>query len=97
MKEYSLKDDTMNANDLPKKYNYHIYPKGSKIYTITRFVKNDNLEQGVTHRTCFYIKDNADSTSHASSTQKSIYFDSFGGALDKFLLNQLPKPNIYKK
>ena len=97
MKDYSLKDDTMNANDFPKNYKYHIYPKDSMIYTITRFVKNDNLEQGVTHWTRFYIKDNADSTSHASSTKKPIYFHSFRGAQDKFLLNQLPKPNICNK
>ena len=36
---------------------------------------------GGTHWTFFIIKDN-----------KSYYYDIFGGALDEFLLNQLPKP-----
>ena len=35
--------------------------------------------------TCFIVKDN-----------KSYCFDSFGGAPDKFLLKQLPKPIIYQ-
>ena len=39
-----------------------------------------------THWTCFIVKDN-----------KSYSFDSFGGAPDKFLLNQLPKPIIHHK
>ena len=38
---------------------------------------------GVSNWTCFIIKDN-----------KSYYFDSFGGQPDKFLINQLPQPNI---
>ena len=36
------------------------------------------------HWTCFIIKDN-----------RSYDCDSFGGDLDKFLLNHLPKPIIY--
>ena len=27
---------------------------------------------------------------------KSFYFDSFGGAPDEFLLDQIPKPKIYQ-
>ena len=38
------------------------------------------------HLTCFIIEDH-----------NSYYYDSFGGASDKFLLNQLPKPIIYHK
>ena len=48
------------------------------------FVNIDNGVQGGTHWTCFIVKD-----------KKSYYFDSFGVQPDKFLLNQLPKPNIY--
>ena len=36
------------------------------------------------HWTFFIVKNN-----------KPYYFDSFGGAPDKFLLNQLPKPITY--
>ena len=39
---------------------------------------------GGSHWTCFIVIDNI-----------SYYFDSFGGAPDKFLLNQLPKPLTY--
>ena len=39
---------------------------------------------GATHRTSFIIKDN-----------QSHYYDIFGGAPDKFLLYQLPKPIVY--
>ena len=54
---------------------------------------------GGTQWTCFYTKPIADSTSHADSTKTSIFVDSFGGKLDKFLLQQSPKPitfNIFK-
>ena len=34
--------------------------------------------------TCFIVKEN-----------KLYYFDSFGGAADKFLLKQRPKPIVY--
>ena len=39
---------------------------------------------GGSHWCAFFVKDN-----------KSFYFDSFVGAPDKFLLNQLPKPIRY--
>ena len=39
---------------------------------------------GGSHWTCFIVKD-----------KKPFYFDSFGGAPDKLLLNQLPKPILY--
>ena len=84
LKKYNLKNDTMNESQLQKVYNHPIYPKISKIYSDRGFVNIDDGRVGGTHWTCFIIKDN-----------KSYYFDSFGGAPDKFLLNQLPKPIIY--
>ena len=74
----------MNESQIQKIYNYPIYPRDSKIYSDKGFVNIDNGSQGGTHWTCFIVKDN-----------KSYYFDSFGGQLDKFLLNQLPKRIIY--
>ena len=84
MKKHNLKNDTMNESDLQKICNYPIYPRESKVYSDKGFVNIDNGSRGGTHWTAFYIKNN-----------KSYYFDSFGGAPDKFLLNQLPKPIIY--
>ena len=84
MKKNKLKNDTMKESELQKVYKYPIYPRDSKIYSDKGFVKIDNGYQGGTHWTCFIIKDN-----------KSFYFVSFGGAPDKFLLKQLPKPIIY--
>ena len=84
MKKYNLKKDTMNESHLQKVYNYPIYPRDSEIHSDKGFVNIDLGSQGGTHWTCFIIKDN-----------KSYYFDSFGGAIDKFVLKQLPKPIIY--
>ena len=84
MKKYNLKNDTMNESELQKIYNYHIYPRDSKIISDRGFVNIDNGSRGGTHWTCFIVKGN-----------KSYYFDSFGGQPDKFLLKQLPKPIIY--
>ena len=83
MKKNKLKNNTMNESQLQRIYNYPIYPRDSKIYPDKGFVKIDNGSQGGTHWTCFIVKDNI-----------SYYFDSFGGAPDKFLLNQLTKPII---
>ena len=85
MKKYNLKHDTMNKSQLQKSNNYPIYPGDSKIYSDKGFVYIDSGSRGGTHWTCFRVKDN-----------KSCYFDSFGGALDIFLLNQLPKPRTYR-
>ena len=71
----------MNESQLQKVYNYHVYPKTSKIHSDKGFVNIDDGRLGGTHWTCFILKDN-----------KSFYFDSFGGAPDNFLLNQFPKP-----
>ena len=84
MKKYKLKNDTMNEFELQRIFNYPIYPRDSQIYSDKGFVNIDNGFQGGTHWTCFIVKDN-----------KSYYFDSFGGAPDKYLLKQLPKPTIY--
>ena len=84
MKKYNLKNDTMNESELQRVYNYPIYPRDSKIYSDRGFVNIDDGRMGGSHWTCFVVRDN-----------KSYYFDSFGGAPDKFLLKQLPKPIIY--
>ena len=84
MKKYNLRSDTMNESQLQKIYNYPIYPGDSKIYSDKGFVSIDNGSQGVSHWTCFIVKD-----------KKSFYFDSIGVQPDKFLLNQLPKPILY--
>ena len=84
MKQYNLKNDTMNESELQRVYNYPIYPRVSKIYSDKGFVNIDDGRLGGTHWTCFILKDN-----------KSFYFDSFGVQPDKFLLKQLPKPIIY--
>ena len=84
MKKHNIKDDTMNESLLQKIYNYPIYPTDSKIYSEKGFVNIDKGSQSGSHLSCFIVKD-----------KKSYYFDSFGGALDKFLLKQLPKTIIY--
>ena len=84
MKKYNLKNDTMNESQLQRVYNYPIYPGDSKRYSDRGFVNIDNGSQGGTHWKAFNVKNN-----------KSYNFDSFGGAPDKFLLSQLPKPILY--
>ena len=79
-----MKNDTLNESQLQRTYNYPIYPRDSTIYSDKGFINIDNGFQMGTHWTCFIIKDN-----------ESYYFESFGGAPDEFLLNQLPKPIIY--
>ena len=85
MKKYNIKDDTKNDPDLQGVYNYEKYPRGSKINSDKSFVLLDIGSQGGTHWICFIVKDN-----------KSYYFGNFGGKLDKFSLNQLPKPILYR-
>ena len=74
----------MNESQLQKVYNYPMYPRDSKIYSDKGFVNIDDGRMGGSHWVAFCIKDN-----------KSFYFDTFGGAPDKFLLKQLPKPIMY--
>ena len=74
----------MNESELQRVYNYNFYPRDSKIFSYKGFVNLDNGRMGGTHWTCFIVKD-----------KKSYYFHSFGGQLDKFLLNQIPKPVMY--
>ena len=74
----------MNESELQRVYIYPIYPRESKIYSDKGFVNIDKGSNRGTHWTSPIVKNN-----------KSHYFDSFGGAPDKFLLNQLSKPIIY--
>ena len=71
-----IKNDTMNESELRRVYNYPTYPRTSKICSNRGFVNIDNGSQGGTHWTCFVVKDT------------KSYYDSFGGAPDKFLLNE---------
>ena len=84
MKEYKLQDDTMKESELKKNYLYLMYPRHSKKCSDRRFVNIDNGSMGGTLWTAFYVK-----------IRKLIYFVSFGGQPDKFLLNQLPKLIIF--
>ena len=59
-------------------------PRDSKILSDKGFINVNDGRKGGTHWTCFIVKEN-----------KSYYFDSFGGAPDKFLLKQRPKPIVY--
>ena len=79
MKKNNLKNDNMNEPHLQRVFNYPIYPRDSKKYSIKRFNSIDNGFQGGTQWTCFIIQDN-----------KAFYFDSSGGQPDIFLLNQIP-------
>ena len=83
MKKYNIKNDTIKESQLQKVYNYPVYARDSKILSDKGFINIDNGSQGGTHWTCFVVKDNT-----------SYYSDSFAGAPDKFLLNEIPKPKI---
>ena len=76
----------MNKSQLQKVYNYPIFPRDSKRYSDRGFVDIDDGSMGGSYWVAFIVKD-----------KKSYYFDSFRGAPDKFLLNQLSKPIIYHK
>ena len=76
----------MNESKLQKYYIYPIYPRDSKICSDKGFLYKDDGSLGGTYWVCFIVKDN-----------NSYYFDSFGGAPDEFLINQLPKPKICHK
>ena len=84
MKTYISKIGSRDDSDVQKTYKFNKYPKDSKINSDKGFINIDNGEQGGTHWDYFILKNG-----------KSIYFVIFGGAPDKFLLNQLPKPIIY--
>ena len=38
MKKKTLKNDTINKSELQRVYNFHIYPRDSKIYSDKTFV-----------------------------------------------------------
>ena len=84
MKKNELKNDTMKELELQKIYNYLIYPRNSKIYSDKKIVNIGDYYNGGSHWCAYYLKDN-----------KSYYSDSFGGAPDKILPKQLPKPITY--
>ena len=86
LKKSNLENGTMNDSELQRVYNYKIFPGDCKINSEKEFVNIDDGVQGGTHWICFIVQN-----------IKSFYFNSFGGQLDKFLLNQLPKPISYHK
>ena len=58
MKKYNLKNDNRNESELQRFFNYPLYPKDSKKYSIKGFVNKDNASMGGSHWTCFIVKDN---------------------------------------
>ena len=83
IQKHCLKNDTKKESELQRVYIHPNYPSDSKICSNKDFVNIDNGRLSDTHWTCFIVKDN-----------KSLYFDSFGGQFDEFLLNQLPKSKV---
>ena len=83
MKNYNLKDYTMDESDLKKAHNYSIYLRDSEITTKKLFVNIDQRSMGGSHWVCFYKKDD-----------DSIYCDSFEVFSDKILPKQLSKSII---
>ena len=57
MKKNNLKNDTMNESDLQKIYDFHIYPRGSKIISHKGFVNIDDGRLGETYWTFSIVKD----------------------------------------
>ena len=53
MKNYKLKNDTINEYQLQKNYDYPIYPRDSKIYSDRGFV---NIDDGGITLDLFYKK-----------------------------------------
>ena len=83
MKQYKLKNKTMNESELQKVYIYSTYPRDSTIFSGKSFVNIDVGGQDETHWTCFIVKDN-----------RSYYFDSFGGQPDRFFAQTVTKTDI---
>ena len=53
MKNYKLKNFTMNELHLQRVYIYEIYPRFSKIYSDKVFVEIDNGSKGGSYWCCF--------------------------------------------
>ena len=85
----------MTESDWQKFFRFRIDPRDSILTTGKEIVNLDNGSLGGSQWTCFYIKDEADSTSHAGSAKISFYFDSFYEPPNKVLHKQLPKAFTY--
>ena len=83
MGKYNLKNDTLNETDLQNVSNYKFFPTDSKVYS----------DKGFEYRRWFSRWFSLDF--FMMRDHKPYYFDSFGGQLDKFLLNQVPEPITY--
>ena len=86
MEKYNSRNASKKDSELLKVYNYPSYLRDSKICSDKGFVNFDTDSMGGSHWTCFIVKNN-----------KSFHLHSFGGQLDEFLPNQLPKPILYHK
>ena len=84
IKKNNLKIDNTNESQLQKDYFCRMYSRDSGIITVKALVNIDDESMMATHWSCFIIKDN-----------KSSCYNGFGGALDKCLLNQIPKQKTY--
>ena len=84
MKNFNLKEVTMNESALDKVYNYHIYSGDSMLTTNNVFKIIDNGAHGGIYWTYFYIKDN-----------KSFYFHSIGDNLINFYSNNYQNQSLF--
>ena len=58
MKEYTIKNNTMEESELQRVYIYEIYPRDSKIYSDRGFVQKVNGSLVCSSLVCFIVKDN---------------------------------------
>ena len=49
MKNYKLKNYTMNESKLQRAYNYKIYPRDSKIYSDKGYINIDDRSRGCSY------------------------------------------------
>ena len=95
MKKCNFEDDNMIKSELEIFHNFSIHPTASDTSFNKGFVNVIGGHMGGFHCTFFYKNDHTASMSHAGSTKKPFFFDSFDGA-GKFALQQLPKPIIFR-
>ena len=79
LKKINLNDKTMRKCEFRKINICPIHPRDVKMYSENWFVKLENGENCRSHLCAFYVK-----------TNKTFYFDTFGGVPHKFLLSHLP-------